>query len=217
MSVCWLKVAWSEDSVNFVYSAATTARPQLQDHQPLLLAWRHHTCLSTLVYQQFQVPQNILEIGTSRSLLALSLSQLPSLPPGRTLMCARNCTSIWPVSAQSSSRRTRHHPRERTWEQLLFSKVPPTCTTLSNAVLTTWRAQMMVCVVYVSYSLVDKWLMQFEMVEWQWISLQVIFRWHDRVLGCVWIILSQAFGGTFRSGCHTLNLTIHWKCLEKSQ
>ena len=134
------------------YSAATTVRPLLQDHQPLLLAWRHHTCQSMLVFPPFQVPQSIQEIGASRFPLAHLLSLLPSLLLGLTLTCARSCTSIWPVSVQSSSRRARHHPREHTWEQLLFSKVPPTCMTLSNAVLTTWRAQMMVWIVIGSCS-----------------------------------------------------------------
>lgn len=112
------------------HSAATTVRPQPQDHQPLLPAWHHHTCLSTLVCQLFRVPQNILEIGASRYHLALLLSQPPSLPPGPTLMCARSYMLIWQVSVQSSLRQPRHHPQELTWEQLLCSKDQPTCTTL---------------------------------------------------------------------------------------
>ena len=174
------------------HSAATTVKPRLQDHQPLLPAWHQRTSLSMLVCQLFQVRQNILEIGASRYPLALSLSQLPSLPPGPTLMSARSCTWIWQVSVQSSSRQTRRHPQEHTWEQLLCSKVPPTCTILWNAVPTTWRARMMVWIVYLSYSFSRRVanVILDDQVTTNYSSQQLIFWLHDRLLGCVWIILS---------------------------
>ena len=149
----------NKDSFHLFHSAATTVRSQLQDYQPLLRAWRYHTCLSMLVYPPFRVPQSILEIGTSRYPSALSRSQLPSLQRGRTLMYARSYMSIWPVSVQSSSRQVHHHPQELIWEQLPSSKDPPTCMTLSNDALITWRAPMMLRTVYVSYSFLYECLM----------------------------------------------------------
>ena len=95
-------------------------------------------------YPLFPVQQNTLVISGFRFPLDLWLSQLQNLPHGPILMCAKSCTLIWPVSAQSNSRPPYLLLMPLSWELLLFSKGPQTFMMWWRGVQAIWKAPMMV-------------------------------------------------------------------------